>query len=378
MSTVIVERAGPEQRAPWHLGMAHAKLQVRGRLPGAFGFDLAAASYREARRAGLGPAALLPMALPGSWMVNNKVPSPVFYRWLQPHNRELWAQLVELLDGDGERWLARDEDERTSVETAVRRLAAQDAAARTGAADGPAPGTAAGLSKVLALLCPDSVPLMDDAAIHFALGTVARPDSADTPSAGPEHFLPMLDWFARAVGSARPALAQLADEYQLAPLSPAQVLDRLLWFETWGYRVCRSPSPWWCVGDRSRAAVVPMPVPQPPFAASVRPAGRDPRPHLARDGARGPRRHLRPPHDVTSPKPGGADLVERRDPGSIRRDPPGEHHLAVPVGIEVRDAGHLGIAVLAVERARGVEARQRAGLDEQQSASACTNMRLGG
>ena len=264
MSTVIVERAGPEQREPWHLGMGHAKLQVRGRLPGAFGFDLAAASYREARRAGLGAAQLLPMALPGSWMVNNKVPAPVFYRWLQPHNGDLWTELVELLDGDGERWLARGADDRARVEAAVRILAAQDAAARTGTSGGPAPGTAAALSKVLALLCPDTVPLMDDAAIHFALGAVPRPDSADTPSAGPEHFVPMLDWFAAAVRSARPALAQLADEYELAPLSPAQVLDRLLWFETWGYRVCRTPSPWWCVRDGSRAAVVPMPAPQPP------------------------------------------------------------------------------------------------------------------
>jgi len=264
MSTVLVHRAGPQQREPWHLGMAHAKLQVRGQLPGAFGFDLAAASYRQARRAGLAAVDLLPMALPGSWMVNNKVPSPVFYRWLQPHNRELWALLVELLGGDCDTWLARGADERASVEAAVQRLAAQDAAARTGSAGGAAPGTAAGLSKVLALLCPDTVPLMDDAAIHFALGAVPPPDSADTPSAGPEHFVPMLDWFAAAVHSATPILRSLADEYELAPLSPAQVLDRLIWFETWGYRVCRTPSPWWWVHDGSRDAIVPMPAPQPP------------------------------------------------------------------------------------------------------------------
>ncbi len=267
MSTVLVHRAGPEQRGTWHLGMAHAKLQVRGRLPGAYGFDLAAASYREALRAGLGAADLLPMALPGSWMVNNKVPSPVFYRWLQPHNRELWAHLVDLLGGDCETWLARDADERASVEAAVQRLAAQDAAARTGSAartGGAAPGTAAGLSKVLALLCPDTVPLMDDAAIHFALGSVPSPDSADTPTAGPGQFVPMLDWFAAQVRSTTPILTQLADEYELAPLSPAQVLDRLLWFETWGYRVCRTPSAWWWVTDGSRDAIVPMPAPQPP------------------------------------------------------------------------------------------------------------------
>ncbi len=266
MLPVLLHRAGPEHHdaPPWRLGMAHAKLHVRGRLPGAFGFDLAAASHREARRTGLAPVDLLPMALPGSWMVNNKVPSPVFYRWLQPHTRDLWATLLELLSGDSERWLARDADERASVEAGIHSLAALDAAARGGAPGGPRTGTAAGLSKVLALLCPDVVPLMDDAAIHFALGTVARPDSADTPSAGPEQFVPMLDWFAHAVRSATPALTELASEYELAPLSPAQVLDRLLWFETWGYRVCRTPSPWWWVSDGSREAIVPMSAPQPP------------------------------------------------------------------------------------------------------------------
>ena len=126
----------------------------------------------------------------------------------------------------------------------------------------------AGLSKVLALLCPDTVPLMDDAAIHFALGAVARPDSADTPIAGPEHFVPMLDWFAAAVQAAGPQLRALADDYALAPLSPAQVFDRLLWFETWGWRVCRQPTPWWWIGDDECQAIVPMPGP-PPSTARV-------------------------------------------------------------------------------------------------------------
>lgn len=269
MNTLLVRRGGPDQRdAPaWRLGMARAKLQVRGRLPGAFGFDLATASYRAARRS-VALVDLLPMALPGSWMVNNKVPSPVFFRWLQPHARDMWAGLLELLDGDSERWLARSSGERDAVALAVRNLAALDAAARGGPPGGPAPGTAAGLSKVLALLCPDTVPLMDDAAIHFALGAVARPDSADTPIAGPEHFVPMLDWFAAAVQAAGPQLRALADDYALAPLSPAQVFDRLLWFETWGWRVCRQPTPWWWIGDDECQAIVPMPGP-PPSAARV-------------------------------------------------------------------------------------------------------------
>lgn len=277
MNTVLVRRGGPEHRdAPaWRLAMAPAKLQVRGRLPGAFGFDLATASYRAARR-GAALVDLLPMALPGSWMVNNKVTSPVFYRWLQPHTRDLWAGLLELLDGDSERWLARSGGEREAVALAVRNLAALDAAARGGAPGGPTPGTAAGLSKVLALLCPDTVPLMDDAAIHFALGAVPRPDSADTPLAGPEHFVPMLDWFAAAVQAAGPELGALARDYALAPLSPAQVLDRLLWFETWGWRVCRQPTPWWWLGEDGREAILPMPGPAPSSARIALPDIGDP------------------------------------------------------------------------------------------------------
>lgn len=253
---------------PWHLSQPRAKLQVRGRLPGAFGFDLAADTYRKARRAGLDPADLIPLALPGSWMVNNKVPSPVFQRWLQPALRPIWARLVLLLDGDAAAWLARGPDERAQVEADLQLLADHDLAARgttlpAGSPPGTAPGTAAGLSKVLALLCPDTVPLMDDAALHFALGLVPCPATADTPIAGPGSFVPMLDWFARAVLANTSPLAALAAAYVHAPLSPAQVLDRLLWFETWGYRVCRQPTPWAWVSEGEREAIVPVPAPAP-------------------------------------------------------------------------------------------------------------------
>ena len=255
---------------PWLLCLARAKLQVRGRLPGAFGFDLATDTYRQALRAGIDPADLVRLALPGSWMVNNKVPSPVFQRWLQPALRPIWSRLVGLLAGDASTWLARDADERAQVAADLRLLAQHDVAARSGAPmngpDSPAPGTAAGLSKVLALLCPDTVPLMDDAALHFALGVVPRPntaDIADTPSAGPGPFLPMLDWFARTVLAHAATLAGIAADYTYAPLSPAQALDRLLWFETWGYRVCRQPTAWAWVAEGEREAIVPVPSPPP-------------------------------------------------------------------------------------------------------------------
>jgi hypothetical protein len=269
MSSLLLLRHDPtaaDSARVWRLCMGRAKLQVRGRLPGAFGFDLAADTYRKARRAGLEPADLVPLALPGSWMVNNKVPSPVFQRWLQPVLRPIWTRLALLLDGDAAAWLARGQGERAQVEADLRVLAQHDLAARGTALptpDSPAPGTAAGLSKVLALLCPDTVPLLDDAALHFALGAVPRPDTADTPSADVGLFVPMLDWFARAVLANLPALTTLATSYQHAPFSPAQALDRLLWFETWGYRVCRQPTPWAWVADDEREAIVPVPAPGP-------------------------------------------------------------------------------------------------------------------
>ncbi len=258
-SALILDRAA----GPWHLGMASAKLQVRGRLPGAFGFDLAADTYRAARGAGIPAADLVRLALPGSWIVNNKVPSPVFHRWLQPGVRDVWTRVVDLLGGDSDRWLARSELERGELRERLAVLAAIDASARNIPHGQPATGTACGLSKVLALLCPDTVPLMDDAALWFALGAVPRPDNADTPTATTDLFVPMLDWFARAVRSNAAALAELAAGYTLAPMSPAQILDRLLWFETWGFRVCRTPTPWWWVADGEREAIVPVPGPGP-------------------------------------------------------------------------------------------------------------------
>jgi len=268
MSSLLLDLGTPDEPRAWRLGMAAAKLQVRGRLPGAFGFDLAADTYRKARRAGLAPADLVPLALPGSWMVNNKVPSPVFQRWLQPALAPVWTRLALLLGDDA--WLARGPDERAQVEADLYSLARHDAAARNPGVAPPAepPGAAAGLSKVLALLCPDTVPLMDDAALHFALGAVPRPDTADTPGAGPGLFVPMLDWFARAVLANAAALAELAAGYPHAPLSPAQVLDRLLWFETWGYRVCRQPAPWAWVAEGEREAIVPVPTPGPGAAGA--------------------------------------------------------------------------------------------------------------
>lgn len=200
------------------------KLTLRGRLPGASGYDLAAQSLRSARAHGMPAADLLPPAFPGSWMVNNRVTSPVFQRWMAPPLADAWRVLVELLEGGPEAWLACGDTDRMAVTRAVATVSIEGH------------GVAA-VSKVLALVCPETVPLMDDAALWFALDAVARPADADTPTAGPRWFVPMLDWFSRAVLERYDALVPLARDYAPAPLDAAQVLDRLVWFESWGWRL---------------------------------------------------------------------------------------------------------------------------------------------
>jgi hypothetical protein len=219
---ITIERAGGVWRIEPEL--AARKLLARGGLPGAYGYDLAAGAFRKARRAGVPARDLLAPALPASWMVNARAASPTFQRWLTPPFPERWADLLERLEGGPARWLALGAADRAAVGRALRDLAIDDQ------------GVAAA-SKTLALLCPETVPLMDDAAIAFAIGGVPEPDGPDDPRAGPEWFTPMLDWFARAVLGAEAALADLARGYPLAALEPAQVLDRLLWFDSFGHRL---------------------------------------------------------------------------------------------------------------------------------------------
>jgi hypothetical protein len=59
---------------------------------------------------------------------------------------------------------------------------------------------AGAMSKALALLAPAAAPLMPDAAIAFALGTVPMPElkNADAQTASIDAFCPMMTWFARS------------------------------------------------------------------------------------------------------------------------------------------------------------------------------------
>lgn len=221
------------------------KLLARGALPGAYGYDLGAHAMRMARAKGVQPMALLACAMPGSWMVNNRAPSPVFRAWLAPPRVEAWAALYELLSGGPEAWLSRTADDRALVTELVRALCIEGH------------GVAA-VSKVLAYWIAESVPLMDDAMLSLALGTVTEPATADDPKAGAEHFVPAMDWFCKSVLTHEDTLIQVVREYPLAPFDCAQTLDRLLWVESWGWRlrIGQAPGVYARVRDGARSGIL--------------------------------------------------------------------------------------------------------------------------
>ncbi|HEY2517176.1 MAG TPA: hypothetical protein VGI39_40160, partial [Polyangiaceae bacterium] len=77
-------------------------------------------------------------------------------------------------------------------------------------------------------------PLMPPAAVAFALGGDAS---------GPGVFVSMLDWFSRATLANESALVDVARSYGAVPLDAPQVLDRLLWFESDGFKSFPSLAP---------------------------------------------------------------------------------------------------------------------------------------
>ena len=244
---LTVNRTLRGETQAWTFASPEAKLRWRASLPGASGWDEAAHVARVLQAKGTRGADLLALIFPTSWMVNAKATSRAFRRWLAPPARESWVALLDALDPmlSPEEWLALPESHRAEVAEIVATLA--------GGADGA--GLAA-VTKSLALLRPQLVPLMDDAALWFATEAVARPESADTPEAKPTQFVPMLDWFARAVCEAEGALVAVAANHENAVLDAAQVLDRLLWVESWGYRLTPPASRYWWVKDGAREAIV--------------------------------------------------------------------------------------------------------------------------
>jgi hypothetical protein len=197
----------------WHVREAGKKLAYRARLPGARVFDLVAQSLRRAKESGVRAEDRFTLALPASWLVNSPAISKVLRRWaLDPH-REACLALVEVFERGVDEWSA-DPTAAEGIRLCVASL-------------GDEPYVTEALSKVLALVVPEAVPLMPARARAFILGEAAK----DHPHA----FGRIVDWFSRAVPSCAIELGRIAREHQEVALTPAGVLDRLLWFDSEGH-----------------------------------------------------------------------------------------------------------------------------------------------
>ena len=200
----------------WHIEKAPPKLSLRAQLPGARVFDLCAQSLRAAKASGVSPSDRFALALPASWLVNSPAVSKVLRRWALPPQREAWLALVELLEAGPGEWTA-EPGEVEAIPLVVTSL-------------GDEPYVVEAMSKVLALLVPDVVPLMPEPARVFVLG-----DEAKTMAPG-KVFARMVEWFAGAASAHAPELTRLAREHTEVELTGAQALDRLLWFDSEGHR----------------------------------------------------------------------------------------------------------------------------------------------
>ncbi len=195
----------------WELTDVSRKLELRAGLPGARVFDRAAHSLRVARERGLSDDERLPLALPASWLVNSPAPSTVYRRWALDPDRERILALLSLFDPST---LGPPDAE---TEAAVRAIVPTL---------GREPFLVEALSKVLALLAPHAIPLMPPLAVAFVLGPKAAPDV--------EAFVRMVRWFGASVEAHWDGLAEAAAAHAEVPLDAAQVLDRLLWFDSDG------------------------------------------------------------------------------------------------------------------------------------------------
>jgi hypothetical protein len=196
---------------PWKLEAVSQKLALRAKLPGACIFDLATESLRKCRD--LSVIDRLVLAFPSSWCVNSPADSRLYQRWVHPPQREVWLALVDLLEQPASGPL--DAESAEAVAAAFRAIAPEATGLET-------------VSKVLALLLPDAVPLMPPRARTFLLGDDAPADGAA--------FVAIFDWFGGAARQANEELAASARAHSFVPLSAAQVLDRLLWFDSDGHR----------------------------------------------------------------------------------------------------------------------------------------------
>jgi hypothetical protein len=227
MSHGIVSIARPTGEA-WVVERASEKLRLRARLPGARVFDLAAVAERAAKAAGVRAADRLALAWPASWLVNSPAPSSVFRRWALEPDRGAWVTLVERLECLETAPVAWPDPAADDAFAALAGGLTEERAAPH-AKSAKALDVVEAITKVLALLVPGVVPLAPAPARAFVLG-------ADADGAGPAAFGAMVAWFAGATRAHAAALAAIARAHAEVELTGAQVLDRLLWFDSEGFR----------------------------------------------------------------------------------------------------------------------------------------------
>lgn len=205
-----------------------AKLVFRAKLPGAFLFDRAAHGFRLARRAGVPCKDLLAPAAASSWLLNGGASSSALRAWLEPPRVDVLAELAEALGCAPCAWATYDAAEREALGRAIAVLDV-------------GPVSLGAVTKLLAALVPESVPAMPDAAVRFMLGQEVVPGPVpagtfDAQSAPLALFAPMMDAFTSAVRAHEAELVTIARDLDGPLLDPAQVLDRLLWFDSEGFR----------------------------------------------------------------------------------------------------------------------------------------------
>jgi hypothetical protein len=191
---------------------AGIKLRQRGQLPGARVFDLAGESLREAKEKGLSAEARLCLALPASWLVNSPAISRVLRRWATDPHREICLALVATLEAGPPEWAK--EETRAAARLALKAL-------------GDEPYVTEAISKVLALLVPEMVPLLPPRARAFVLGEGKEDE--------PDAFVQIVDWFGRVARDEDALLTSIARSHPEVRLTAAGVLDRLLWFDSEGH-----------------------------------------------------------------------------------------------------------------------------------------------
>lgn len=196
---------------------ANEKLSLRAGLPGAYLFDQAAHALRQARGKGLALDPRLDLAFASSWLVNSPATSVVLRAFSRPPLRPVVVAIATALED-----LPDELDEGTEREL----TGAIDVL--SGALGEKSLQGAEVLSKLLALLSPETVPLLPEPACRHLLG-----EPPATPGA---RFVTGLRVFRAATFALYTDLVTVAKAHEEAVLDAAQVLDRVLWFDSEGFR----------------------------------------------------------------------------------------------------------------------------------------------